>query len=327
MPELRKDPATERWVIISHERGKRPILPSEEQAPAPPRACPFCPGHESKTPPAILSYCGADGAWQLRVVPSKHPVLQVEAAADRRGQGPYDLMNGLGAHEVVIESPQHHGDLDAMGPEQVERVLLAWRDRSLDLRRDLRMRYILAFRNHGTASGAGAEHPHSQIIATPVVPKRVAEKLAGARAWYALKERCLFCDILRYEAEVRERVVAESEHFVVLAPFAAGFPFELAIYPKQHAHDFGALERPASLDLARLLRESLRRLKRALGGPAYSIILHTAPLAEPCQQEFHWHLEIIPLLTQMAGFEQGSGFYINPTAPEEAAQYLRQVEL
>ncbi len=321
MPELRKDPVTHRWVIISNERGKRPTDFGRPQALKKGGACPFCPGSESKTPAEILAI-RPEGSqpngpgWQVRVVPNKFPVLQVEGDLNRRGLGMFDMMNGIGAHEVIIDSPDHERALSDLEEGQVERILWTYRDRCLDLRRDMRLRYTLVFRNQGEAAGATLEHPHSQLIATPVVPSLVREKVEGALRYFEYKERCVYCDILRQELSGRDRLVVESEHFAALAPFASRFPFELAVFPKRHGHDFGQMDQSQAADLARVLKQALARLRKSLADPAYNYVIHTAPLQQRCEEEFHWHMEIIPRLTKIAGFEWGSGFYINPTPPE-----------
>jgi UDPglucose--hexose-1-phosphate uridylyltransferase len=207
MPELRKDPITGRWVIISTDRARRPSdFTRATVEPTGERFCPFCPGHEDKTPPAVLSYhtegLTHGGRWSLRVVPNKFPALRVEGDLDRQGEGLYDRMNGIGAHEVVIETPDHMATLSSMGERQVAEMLWAFRDRVLDLKKDRRLRYVMLFKNHGEAAGATLEHPHSQIIALPVVPKRVQEELDGARKYFEFKERCVYCDILRHALPV-----------------------------------------------------------------------------------------------------------------------------
>lgn len=332
MPDLRKDAVTGHWVIISTERSKRPTDFRPMAHEVDPTACPFCEGHEDRTPPEILAHRGhglpANGpGWSVRVVPNKFPVLHVEGELNRQGVGMFDTMNGIGAHEVIIDTPVHGQAMSDLSPAQVEQLLWTFQGRCMDLRRDHRMRYVLIFKNHGDAAGATLEHSHSQLIATPVVPNRVIEKIEGSRRYFQYRDRCIYCDILRQELASRERVVLETDHFAVLAPFASRFPFEMQILPKKHSHDYGSLEKPQAADLAVVLKDCLGRLKKALADPAYNFLVHTAPLQEPCEPFFHWHLELMPRLTKIAGFEWGTGFYINPTQPEDAAKYLRQVDL
>jgi UDPglucose--hexose-1-phosphate uridylyltransferase len=266
--------------------------------------------------------------WRVRVVPNKYPALRIEGPLGRRASGMYDLMNAVGAHEVVIESPDHRAQLADLSAGQVAEVLWAYRDRFTDLKKDARFRYILIFKNQGAEAGATLEHAHTQIIATPVVPKRVTEEIQGARHHFDQRERCIYCDILQQELDSQARVVARNAHFVALEPFAARFPFETWVLPSVHAASFETIDRDQVTALAALLREVLLRIRHALEEPAFNYVLHTAPTrGDGIGEYYHWHLEIMPKLTRVAGFEWGSGFYINPTPPEAAAQALRDVSL
>ena len=311
---------------------EHPMRPADFNVEAsPPRGgvCPFFPGNESQTPPEIAAF-GEDGrvpngpGWWLRVIPSKLPALRIEEDANRGGRGIYDVMSGLGAHEVVIETPNHDTDLADMPDSQVEKVIWAHRDRMLDLRKDRRLLYALVFKNHGAAAGATQDHPHSQLIATPIVPKRVQEEIKGARQYYDYRERCIFCDILQQEIKERERLVCENGSCISIVPFAGRFPFETWVLPKVHAADFTQIGKQEAIDLARSLKETLYRIKRTLNDPPYNFMLHSSPFQEPDPDVYHWHIEIIPKLTRTAGFEWGSGLYINETPPELAAQALRE---
>jgi UDPglucose--hexose-1-phosphate uridylyltransferase len=331
MPQLRRDPVTGRWVIISTDRQKRPNDFRLERATTIGRdQCPFCPGNEALTPPEVLSYRQNGGAangpgWNVRVVPNKFPALQVEGMLDREGEGMFDRMNGIGAHEVIIETPNHDRTLATLSEPEIERVLWAYRERILDLKQDRRLRYILIFKNHGAAAGATLEHTHSQLIALPIVPDFVREEIDGARRHYEAKERCVFCDIVRQELVDGRRIIQENADVVSLAPYAPRFAFETWLLPKRHGARFEEAPRHEIESLARLLKTTLQRIDRALESPAYNVILHTAPFSEDTTDVFHWHLEIMPKLTRVAGFEWGTGFYINPTSPEEAARVLRGV--
>ncbi|MCK4546912.1 MAG: galactose-1-phosphate uridylyltransferase [Candidatus Eisenbacteria sp.] len=332
MPELRKDPIIGRWVIISTERGKRPgDFPSVETV-TPGGFCPFDAGNEDKTPPEVFAFRepGTEPntpGWRVRVVPNKFPALRIEGPLIRRGEGVFDKMSGIGAHEVVIENPDHGSALCDLALPQVEEVVRAFIHRIKDLRKDERLRYILVFKNHGEQAGASLEHSHTQIIATPIVPKRVMEELNGARQHYDLKERCIFCDIVLQEMEDGIRLVTENEACVSLTPFASRFPFETWLLPKWHSSRFEDMTDSQITSVADLLLETLLRLRSALNAPPYNFIIHTGPCQDPELPFYHWHIEIIPKLTKIAGFEWGTGFYINPTLPEEAARYLREVSL
>ena len=335
MPNLRKDPVTGRWVIISTDRQKRPYdFRLEKSATSGRERCPFCPGHEAMTPPEILSYRQNGSApntagWDLRVVPNKYPALQVEGTIDREGEGIFDRMNGIGAHEVIIETPDHDRSLALMSEPEIERVLWAFRERMLDLKQDHRLRYILVFKNQGAAAGATLEHPHSQLIALPIVPDFVREEIEGARRHFEAKERCVFCDIVRQEMASGTRVIQENADIVALAPYAPRFPFETWLLPRRHASRFEDAPRHEYESLARLLKSVLVRIDRALESPAYNLIVHSAPFndANHTTDHYHWHVEILPKLARTAGFEWGTGFYINPTSPEEATRVLKAVRL
>jgi UDPglucose--hexose-1-phosphate uridylyltransferase len=328
MPELRKDPVVGRWVIISTERGRRPSDFTTEPVRARGGNCVFCLGNESKTPHEILAGRAPDSpadtpGWSFRVVPNKFPALRIEGELEPSGEGLYDRMNGVGAHEVVIETPEHGATLATLPVDTVADVLLAYRDRVVDLKKDPRFEYILVFKNHGAAAGASLEHPHSQLIATPIIPIMVLEELKGAAEYYAIKERCVWCDIVRQERRAQRRLVTESHGFMAVAPFAPRFPFETWILPTVHRSAFEETGIDALRGLAEVLGDFLRRIDRVLQYPPYNFMLHTAPLREGPLDHFHWHLEIIPKLTNVAGYEWGSGFFINPVPPEDAAAALR----
>ena len=332
MPELRRDPVTGRWVIISTDRQKRPNdFRLERTTTIGREQCPFCPGRESMTPPEVLSSRQNGSApntpgWELRVVPNKFPALQVEGTLDREGEGMFDRMNGIGAHEVIIETPDHDRTLAAMSEPEIERVLSAYRDRIQDLKRDFRLRYILIFKNHGAAAGATLEHAHSQLIALPIVPDFVREEIEGARRHFAAKERCVYCDIVREDLRDGRRVILENAEIVALSPYAPRFPFETWLLPRRHGARFEEAPRHEYESLARLLKSVLQRIDRALERPSYNLIVHTSPFSEDTSEIYHWHLELMPKLTKVAGFEWGTGFYINPTSPEEAARVLRAIK-
>jgi UDPglucose--hexose-1-phosphate uridylyltransferase len=342
MPELRKDPIIGRWVIVAKERSRRPdqFVTQTQEGPTE-KECPFCEGQEFHTPPEIYALrprttSANTPGWEVRIVPSIAPFLKVEGELDRRGKGLYDLMSGIGAHEIVIETNKHIGNMAELPPEQIAKVISCYIDRINDLSRDIRFKSVLIFKNYGWVSGAGRiKHSRSQIIATPVVPKRLKEELAGAKQYYDYHERCVFCDLIRQELVTKERLILETTHFVAVTPFAARFPFEVWILPKHHACDFPSLDMPGRSDLALIMNQILSKLFRGLNDPPYNYIIHTAPFRrsgkggywKSIDHDFHWHLEIIPRLTRVAGFEWGTGFYICPLPPEDAAHYLRDVQI
>jgi UDPglucose--hexose-1-phosphate uridylyltransferase len=328
LPELRKDPITGRWVIIATDRAKRPSDFSRQSVHiSGQRFCPFCPGNELRTPPEILAYrtrgAANEPGWTLRVISNKFPVLRVEGTMSSKADGLYDKMNGVGAHEVIIETPEHSQTLATMPEKRIEDLFWAYRDRLLDLRRDERLKYVLLFKNHGEAAGQALEHTHSQLIALPVVPKRVREEIEGAKRHYDYKERCVYCDIVAQELDDGSRIVMESDHFLAVCPYAARFPFETWVLPKAHNSHAETMSHAEIEDLARVLRSTVRRIDSTLEQPPYSLVVHSAPVQEGAIAHYHWHIEFIPKLTHVAGFEWGTGFYINPTPPEESATFLR----
>ncbi|MGM0576335.1 MAG: galactose-1-phosphate uridylyltransferase [Myxococcota bacterium] len=338
MSELRRDPLRRRWVIIAPERGARPALvhpADEDDVRLGTAACPFCGADESVTGPYIARTPGPEG--DVGVVANLFPALRIEATLEATARGPHDHLDGVGAHEVVIESPRHDTDLHDMAPEQVAAVLLAWRDRVRDLHRDRRLALVSVFRNRGAGAGASVTHPHSQIIATPVLPPRVESELAHAAEHLRRHGRCLSCDLVAHELEARQRIVRLDEDFVAFCPYASARPFEVVITSRRHAHDFTSLAGPEALALAELLRDVLARLHASLEGAAYNLALIGAPneaalryggssLAE-IAAGWHWRLEILPRVARHGGFEQSTGMFINPTPPEAAAEHLRQVDL
>ncbi|MFH1728698.1 MAG: galactose-1-phosphate uridylyltransferase [Pseudomonadota bacterium] len=331
MPELRKDPVIGRWVIISTERAKRPHDFNFENDELKSTFCPFCSGHEDKTPNPVLTYFDKgkekDNKWSVRVVPNKFPALRIEGGLDKEADGIYDKMNGVGAHEVIIESPEHERLLSNLGKDRIALILKAYQARILDLKNDTRFKYVLIFKNQGKIAGASLEHSHSQLIALPIVPVTVEDEILGAKSYYEYKERCVFCDIVKHEIKDGKRIIEDQKNFVSISPYAPRFSFETWILPKKHASHFESISDTEISDLASILDVTIKKIDKALNHAPYNFILHTSPLQEgPCAH-YHYHLEIIPKLIGFAGFELGSGFYINPTPPEDSAKYLRELEI
>jgi UDPglucose--hexose-1-phosphate uridylyltransferase len=331
MPELRKDPIVVRWVIISVERGKRPtdfVSASQKKRGG---FCPFDPGNEYTTPSEIMAFRPAGSppnspGWTLRVMPNKFPALQIDGELGKTGEGIFDKMNGIGAHEVIVETPDHNLTLATMSGKAVEDVLWAYYLRLSDLRKDQRFKYVLVFKNEGEAAGASLEHSHTQLIALPIIPKLVKEELDAARRHFEFKERCIFCDVINQELEDGKRVIYENRRYVALAPFAPRSPFETWIMPKKHEAVFSPPEKSFA-ELAEMLQRILRQIDRILDTPPYNFVLHTSPFYDEGSEFYHWHIELMPKLIKTAGFEEGSGFYINPTPPEESAKFMREAKI
>ena len=327
--EFRRDPIVDRWVIVAEERSRRPQpFVDWEEAPSQAKFCPFCPGNEEKTPPEVMAFrsphADIDRAhWRVRVVPNKFPALSLQMQSDRCEIGLYDRMDGVGAHEVVVESPDHAGRFWKYSPQHVEEIFWAYRERMQALAQDARLQYILIFKNKGREAGASLEHPHTQIIATPIVPKIVSEELAGSQRYMEQRGRCVYCAMVEEERRQKLRLVAETEHFVAFCPFASRFPYETWILPREHESRFDPVSDAELAELAGFFRQTLARLAQTLSDPPYNFLLHTAPCRDAGLPYYHWHFEIIPKLIRVAGFEWGTGFFINPMPPETAARMLR----
>lgn len=330
MTELRRDPVVGRWVIMDIDHPLKPQdMPTPKHYYEETSNCPFCYGNEHMTPPEIQAFRNSktqpnSAGWQVRVVPNKFPALQIEGKLDRRGLGIFDLSNGIGAHEVIIETPYHSKDLPDLELNEVENVLKMYCLRSRDLQKDKRFKYVMIFKNYGSGAGATLDHNHSQLIALPMIPKNVIEELTGSGEYYDFRERCIYCDIMRQEMDEGERVVLENDDFIVFCPYASRFPFEMWLMPKEHQLHFPESSDAQLSSMARILRESLLRMKRALHDPPYNFIIHSSPLDGEDRPGYHWHMEIMPRLSRVAGFEWGTGFYVVSTPPEVAIKYLKE---
>ncbi len=321
MPQLRKDPIVDRWIIIATERARRaaafvdPVSTDTD-----PKNCPFC---QDRAFTAVYESGG------VKVVKSGNPILDGSKPFQQRRHGLYDVCHSYGSHEIVVETPKHIANMADLSLEKIKGVLKAYALRMQEHRKDPLIEYVLAYKNYGLAAGSrDIGHSRSQIMAVPVLPMRVKDKISGAQRYFGYHERCLFCDMIAFEHESGERVVLENEQFMVMTPFASRFPFETWILPKKHHCDFADGIRGQEQSLARIMKDILSRFKVGLSDPAYNYIIQTAPAKDPYvhQEDYHWHIELIPRLTRVAGFERGTGFYICPIPPEMTAAFLREVE-
>ncbi|OGX15614.1 MAG: galactose-1-phosphate uridylyltransferase [Omnitrophica WOR_2 bacterium RBG_13_41_10] len=330
MSELRRDPIGGRWVIVNTDHPSKPEEFEYEPRTFRGGTCPFCYGNEAMTPPEIEAIRDPHTSpntpgWQVRVVPNKFPALQIEGELDRRGSGMYDMSNGVGAHEVLLETPYHQKDIYDLSGEEVEKFLSMYCRRTVDLIKDKRFKYIMIFKNYGAAAGASLEHPHTQIVALPMVPKNAMEEIRGAHHYFNYRERCLFCDMIRQEKEEKKRIILENKYFLSFCPFVSRFPFEICIIPKKHNgffYEISAEELPA---LAVILKDTIIKLKKIFPNASYNFIIHSSPINGDSDTEYyHWHIEFMPKLTRVAGFEWGSGVYVVATPPELSAKFLRE---
>jgi UDPglucose--hexose-1-phosphate uridylyltransferase len=329
MSEFRQDPVTGRCVIIASNRLNRPRHYDSETEFAHSLDCPFCEGNESMTPPEVYAQREAHSmadtpGWRVRVVPNKYPALQDSVRWSEADPGIYRTPPGVGVHEVIIESPRHIVNIGALDEKQFVDFLRAYQARLGALRKDRRWRCLLIYKNQGEAAGATLEHVHSQLIALPFVPRELRDEINGAHRHYQSTGACFYCAMNQKEFFTGHRLVSSTERFVALCPFAPRFPYETWILPKRHSATFESSSDQDIFDLAGALRNVIVRLTAALGNPAFNYFIHSLPLQESAEHQYHWHIEILPQVAKAAGFEWGSGVYLNSVSPEEAARLLRE---
>ena len=332
MPELRQDPISHCWVIIAKNRNERPREYQKVASRVASMECPFCEGSESQTPGEILAYrnpgSSPDGrGWQVRVVPNKFPALENVEDVAKLGESSGDLTPAVDVHAVIIESPRHIRSLSELSDQEAAEVFRAYRDRLGMLRNDKRLVYGLIFKNVGAAAGASVEHVHSQLMAIPFLPSTVQQKWQAAQQFYDQNEKCIFCERARQEQTRRVRLVEVSRHCVAICPYASRVPYEMCVYPRSHQSHFELTSDHVLADLACLMRRLLARLERVSEGIGYNYLIHTAPFDTGPVPHYHWHVEILPRLSMSAGFEWGTGCFINTVPPEEAAERLAQLEI
>ena len=331
MPELRQNLITREWVIIATERAKRPDQFCQEKKVAiallpHDKTCPFCPGNEEDTSRELLRICDENG-WRVRVVPNKYPALMSGLEGVRKVNGIYRSLPATGFHEVIIEHPRHDLTTALLTTEDVANILRAYRQRYSTLAQDPQLQTIIIFKNHGKGAGTSLEHPHSQLAATPIVPYQLRNRIEEAIRFFDDTGECLYCRTLQDELEAGDRIVLESEHFVTFIPYAALSPFHMWIFPRRHCSSFDTIDDREIADLAYNLKTVLAKLYYGLNNPDYNYTIRSIPMKEQETVYFHWYIAIIPRVSRAAGFELGSGMYINTALPEESAQYLRTVKI
>jgi len=332
MSELRQNLANKEWVIIATERAKRPedfIKPLKEEAPKPEYSpkCPFCPGNESQTPTEILRINDDQGNWLVRVVPNRFAALSPDCDPTHTLNGFQRSIQGFGYHDVVVESPLHNTTTALLPVEHIEKILEVYRERYQQLQKDPRVASVIIFKNHGEAAGTSLEHPHSQIVATPVIPLSMRNRIEESTRYYDDEGECVFCKVLREELKEGKRIVAETEHFAAFVPFAAASPFNTWIVPKTHRSHYLLMSDEEMADLAVMMKTVLGKIYFGLNDPDFNYVLRVAPWDDMDNRGMHWYLTILLRLTKTAGFELGSGIIINTSLPEENARFLREVKL
>jgi len=330
--ELRQDPTTNEWVIIARERAKRPYDFAKDRevrtTPDHVEDCPFCPGNERLTPPEVAVYHQeSDRAhWIIRIVPNMFPALTPHTTTKEKFvDSRFKAKGGFGFHEVIIETPRHNQTLPGMDASHAAMLMQAYRDRYEVLSREAHVKMILIFKNHGVTAGTSLDHPHSQIIASPVVSAHAKRKSEVAGRYCEKTSRCLYCDINRWEIESESRLVSENDQFVIFHPFASHYPFETWISPKKHQASFGNIDLTEISELGKVLQENIRKMNSLLAEPDYNCVFHTAPIEEENAKYLHWYVQIVPRIWTAAGFEMGSGIYINTAVPEDTAKFMREV--
>lgn len=335
MPQLRQNPATKDWVIIATERAKRPEdfqHETEHEVQATPSNCPFCAGNESLTPGELFAFrtYGTKPdtpGWWIRVIPNKYPALVPTGDPKRvKTDDFFTSMDGIGQHEVLIESPDHKQNMATMEQKQIEEIFLAYKERFSALKKYELFELILIFKNHGRYAGTSLSHPHSQIIATPVTPMHIRHRLEEAMRYFDDNGKCVYCTMIEKELKNAERIVLETDNFIAFVPFAARSPFEIHILPKKHDSSYDKIKEMQTKELGFIMRQLLYKIYKGLNDPAYNYMILSSPCHEDNIEYFHWHIELIPRVSTTAGFELGSGIFINTAIPEEAAKFLREIK-
>jgi len=322
--ELRKDPITQSWVVVGPREAAGDAAVS----------CPLEAGTVEKNPTLLV--WPTEGPWQVRVLPHPVPLYHVEGEPERVAEGMYDRMGAIGAHEIVVETPAHDKRLSQCSDEQIERVLWAWTVRIADLKKDERLKYVSVFKNQGASAGEEWPHAHSQVTATMFVPRRIKYELKSAHEWFKERERCIFCDTVRQEEKLGKRIVDVQGDYYALCPYASRVPYEVWLLHRSHNHLFEEPRPGANRKrLAALLGRVLRRLEKLT--PEYHLVVHTAPSTrgkkgelagywKTLPDDFHWHIEILPIMEKRSKSYSIKEVYFNAELPEQAAERLRAMD-
>ncbi len=334
MPELRQDPVTGSWVTLCPNRTKRPTdLAKSSTTALSTGFCPFCPGNEQETLPETFAFRfngePNQPGWTTRVFPNRFPALQLNADPEpaAASTGLYQSRDGFGAHEVIVDCPEHVISMADTTADNIANVFLAFQERIKVFKLDRRLNYTILFKNHGEPAGASLQHSHSQLMSLPMIPARVQEELKGSEQYFNLHQRCVFCDLVKHDLVNQERLLYQDDYVTVIAPYAPRLAYETWILPKQHASHFEFAVPELIQSLARALQTLLQQIDRGLGYPAYNYVLHQGAAHDPQLPYFHWHLEVIPRVARIAGFEWGTGYFVNHTTPEQSAAYLRDIKI
>jgi len=329
MSELRFNPISKEWVIIATERAKRPRdfikLKEKKVLPEYKKDCPFCPGNENQTPEETFRI-GDKTSWRVRAIFNLYGALSPKEIRGRNNDGLYRTMHGFGNHEVIIEHPKHNTAIPLMQEAEVIDIIRSYKQRYASIQQTEGIEAIIIFKNHGPSAGTSLEHPHSQLIATPIVPPQSRSRIEQAVGYFDITGDCIFCRTLKEELQLKKRIIFETDRFVSFMPYAGATPFLIWIFPRRHMASFSQISEDEIVDLARHLKSTLAKLYYGLDNPDYNYTIRSIPVREKGDEYFHWYISIIPRITQPAGFELGSGIFINTSLPEESAEFLRQVK-
>ena len=331
MPELRYNFISREWVIIAAERAKRPkdfahTVSNDAPRPRYKDTCPFCPGNEDKTPPEVFRIPEGSG-WRVRVIYNKFSALSPQGGKGRKETGLFRSMGGFGVHEVIVENPRHNALISTMSVDEVKDIIAAYKSRYTALRQNKDIEAIVIFKNHGSLAGTSLEHTHSQLIATPVVPPQLRNRMEVGLNHFDNTGKCIFCQTIEEELKAQERIIYETDSFISFMPYAALSPFHIWIFPRRHMSSFDEINNDEMEDLARVLKVILSKLHYGLKNPDFNYTIHSVPTKEGEKEYFHWYISVIPRLTHVAGFELGSGMFINVALPERSAHFLREVKV
>ncbi|MBS3817914.1 galactose-1-phosphate uridylyltransferase [bacterium] len=337
MSQIREDPITGRWVIIAPERNRRPhpAPTSSHPSPSHEKDCPFCEGNEDQTPPEeyAVREKGSEPdkpGWRIRVFPNKFPALDSSKSSSRHSRGNFCWMEGAGVHEVVVETPSHAQQMSDLHDSHLQEVLKTYQERIRNIEETSTCHYIQVFKNRGELAGASQSHTHSQIVATPLLSARIKDKIEIAEKFFQETQRCRICQIIKQESQEKDRLIQQNQHFCMIAPFASRFAYEMHVYPFRHSAYYREISEEELKSLSQIIKKSISTLKEKLFSPPFILILNQGPNPRmvwknwrSIHKSYHWHIEIFPVLSPLAGFERGTGFYINPVSPEKAAEYFR----
>lgn len=333
MSEVRYNVISGDWVVIATERAKRPEdfahVKQKKELPAFNPACPFCPGCEDKTPPETFRLSDTEGRWTVRSIPNKFSAFSPEGGVVKHKVGSRQFISGVGLHEVIVETPLHNMTTALLPRDHVEQILQMYKNRLIAFYEDPRVEHVIIFKNHGEGAGTSLEHPHSQIVGTPVFPGQVMGRLEEAirNYYYVNFGECVYCLCLSNELSDKVRIMGENKSFVAFIPYAALSPFHLWIFPRRHVSCFGSITDEEISDLAAILKEMLLRLYIGLDNPDYNYMVRSLSPKEANSKYFHWYIALVPRVSQAAGFELGTGMFINTALPEASAQFLRDVKI